>query len=66
MESEAAMTIQIENLSFEDALDKTVMTGISGGRLPQCFGLLIAYAHQYTMGACSHDNAPPICDYPDL
>jgi len=60
------MTIQIEDLSFEDALDKTAMTLISGGRLPQCFRQLIEYAHQYTMGACTHDNAPAICDYPDL
>jgi hypothetical protein len=56
----------IDNLSVEEEMDRTAMTGVSGGRLPQCFRLLIAYAHQYTMGACTHDNAPNICNYPDL
>jgi len=41
-------TLMIEDLSFEDEMDRTAMTRVSGGRLPQVIADLINYVGDYT------------------
>jgi len=43
-------TLMIEDLSTNDEMDRTAMTQVSGGRLPQVMIDQINYVHDYITG----------------
>jgi len=52
-------TLTIEDLSKNDEMDRTAMTHVSGGRLPQVMVDLISSVDDYT-----HPSMPGYCDAP--
>jgi hypothetical protein len=54
-------TLMIEDLSKNDEMDRTAMTHVSGGRLPQVMVDTIKFVDDYTHGRCDNNGVSIVC-----
>ena len=57
-------TLMIEDLSKNDVMDRTAMTHVSGGRLPQVMTDQINYVHDYIYGLMAGRSMASTVCYP--
>jgi hypothetical protein len=54
-------TLVIKDLPLEDEMDRTAMTHVSGGRLPQVIVDTIKFVDDYTHGRCDNNGVSIVC-----